>query len=72
MLIQMEEFICMFWELQCLFVFYFVKLLKKGLHEENIFHDNNLESIKSLWKKRSVEILWMAYVFENMNQWRNM
>lgn len=59
----MEEFICMFEDYSVYFlkssitVFYFVKFLKKELHEENTFYDNNLENIKSLWKKRSVEIL---------------
>lgn len=43
-----------------LFVFYIVKSLKRGLDDESTFHNDRLENIKSLWKKRTVEILWMA------------
>lgn len=53
MLIKMGEFICMFCRdyTGSLFVFYFVKSLRKGLHDENTIHGDKLENIKSLWKK---------------------
>lgn len=68
----MEDFFCMFSKdyTGSIFVFCIVKSQKKGLDEENTFHDDKLENIKSLWKKRSVETLRMACVLENMNQWR--